>query len=116
MTQYQKITEYDVYRLLLGIDLEPMNAGHGISTHNVATILKTSYYQANKYLKALEVKNAVKRIDYQDICCCYEFCECDATNRTYKLWVFANRLEDYREQDMQQELKAKRAWDTFVNS
>lgn len=60
--EYAKITEYDVYRLLFGLEIDPMIAsvGYWLTTKSIASLLNTSYYQANKHLKALSDQGAVE--------------------------------------------------------
>lgn len=53
-SKYSKISKSDVYKLLIGFDLDYMNMGPNvINVVNIANILETSRYQVKKYINEL---------------------------------------------------------------
>ena len=59
---YRKITENDVFTVIIHVALDPFQHTEGvISAPNIADFLGTSVYQVRKHISELVKKNLVKR-------------------------------------------------------
>ncbi|MDR7856029.1 hypothetical protein [Tissierella sp.] len=60
--KYRKITQEDVYKLLVGISVSVMNTFDCINIVNIASLLKTSRYQVKKYIDELKNQGMVELV------------------------------------------------------
>lgn len=112
---YEKITEFDVYSKMRGIEIDPMSCGYGMSVPQLASLLKTSKYQVRKHIKTLFDKGVIEKHVICDTCTCHSYyCECGATGLTWKNWIFKNDLEEYKDHDIEQSEQFDKAWRAFA--
>lgn len=59
--KYKKVTKQDVYEVLVSVALDlSSHCGDPINVRNIASLLKTSRYQAKKYIDELKKDGLVK--------------------------------------------------------